>query len=68
MNIDRNKLQEDLIQYFTTAINPFDADLNEAEEISKLSSDKLIRLALSNGFNMEEYKVEENQRSENNVL
>lgn len=58
MNIDINKLKEDLIDYFKTAINPFDVDLNGIEEISTLSSDKLIELAKSNGFNIELYKIE----------
>lgn len=60
MNIDVEKLRQDLIDYFSTAINPFDADLKGVEEIEILSSDKLIELATSNGFNLELYKIEEN--------
>jgi len=59
MNIDITKLQQDLIDYFTTAINPFDVDLKGIEEIYNLSEDKLISLATSNGFNIELYKIEE---------
>lgn len=60
MNIDIEKLRQDLIDYFSTAINPFDADLKGVEEIMILSSDKLIELATSSGFNLELYKIEEN--------
>ncbi len=60
MNIDIEKLRQDLIDYFSTAINPFDADLKGVEEIEDLSSDKLIELATSSGFNLELYKIEEN--------
>lgn len=32
MNINIEKLKKDLIEYFSTAINPFDADLKNVEE------------------------------------
>lgn len=60
MNIDIERLKQDLIDYFSTAINPFDADLNGVEEIEELPTDKLIELAISNGFNIDLYKIEEN--------
>lgn len=59
MNIDIERLKQDLVDYFSTAINPFDADLKGIEEIEYLSTDKLIELAISNGFNLELYIVEE---------
>ena len=52
MNINIEKLKKDLIEYFSTAINPFDADLNYFNE------SKLIELAKLNGFNIELYKIE----------
>ncbi len=60
MNMDIEKLQVDLINYFSTAINPFDLDIKGVEEITKLSKEKLIILAKSNGFNINLYKLEEN--------
>lgn len=51
------KLKDDLIDYFSSAINPFDVDLKGIEEIDKLSSDKLITLAKENGFNLEYYEI-----------
>ncbi len=60
MNIDIERLKYDLIEYFSTAINPFDADLNGPEEIHNLPLNKLIEIAKSNGFNLNLYKIEEN--------
>lgn len=60
MNIityDLKRLKDDLLDYFNSAINPFDVDLNGIEEIDKLSSDKLIVLAKENGFNLEYYEI-----------
>lgn len=54
---DLKLLKDDLIDYFSTAINPFDVDLKGIEEIDKLSSDKLISLAKENGFNLENYEI-----------
>ena len=53
--IDIKNLKNDLIDYFSTAINPFDADLIEVEEIENLSLDKTIELAKNNGFNLDNY-------------
>ena len=54
---DLKRLRDDLIDYFNSAINPFDADLNGIEEIDMLSSDKLLNLAKENGFNLECYEI-----------
>ena len=53
--IDIKILKNDLIDYFSTAINPFDVDLIEVEEIENLSLDKTIELAKNNGFNLDNY-------------
>lgn len=53
--IDIKILKNDLINYFSTAINPFDVDLIEVEEIENLSLDKTIELAKNNGFNLDNY-------------
>lgn len=60
MNFDTEKidikiLKNDLIDYFSTAINPFDVDLIEVEEIETLSLEKTIELAKNNGFNLGNY-------------
>ena len=36
--IDINRLREDMIDYFSTAINPFDVDLKGIEQIKEFSS------------------------------
>lgn len=60
---DLNRLKDDLIDYFSSAINPFDVDLNGIEEIDKLSNDKLITLAKENGFNLEYYDIEKSNKA-----
>ena len=57
INYDIKRLKEDLIDYFQSAINPFDADLKGVEEINSLSDDKLIELAKKNGFNLKYYII-----------
>ncbi len=62
MNIikyDLKRLKDDMIDYFNSAINPFDVDLKGIEDIDKLSNDKLIALAKENGFNLKYYEIKE---------
>lgn len=56
---DIKRLKEDLIDYLSSAINPFDIDLNGVEEINNLSDNKLIELAKKNGFNLKHYIVKD---------
>lgn len=58
-NTDIDRLKEDLINYFNTAINPFDVDITNPEEIENYSFDKLIEVAKDNGFNLKNYEIEE---------
>ncbi len=67
MNINIEKLKKDLIEYFSTAINQFDADINDIEKINDIHPIKLIEIAKLNGFNLELYKIEE-LRSEDYVF
>lgn len=68
MNIDVENLKQDLINYFSTAINPFDVDLKGLEEIENVSLDELIELATKNGFNLKLYEKEANKGEKNNVF
>lgn len=67
MNINIEKLKKDLIEYFSPAINQFDADINDIEKINDIHPIKLIEIAKLNGFNLELYKIEE-LRSEDYVF
>lgn len=58
-SLDIKRLKEDLVDYFSTAINPFDVDLFGVEEIEYASSDKLINIARNNGFNINHYKIKD---------
>lgn len=57
-NIDIKRLKEDMINYFSTAINPFDVDLMDVENLDNYSLDKLVEFAKQNGFDISLYKVE----------
>lgn len=57
-NIDIKRLKEDMIDYFSTAINPFDVDLMGVEELDNCSLDKLIEFAKKNGFDISLYKID----------
>lgn len=58
MKIDIDKLKEDLIEYFSTAINPFDVDLYDPKDINNYNESKVIEIAKNNGFNIELYEIE----------
>lgn len=64
MNIDIKMLKDDLIDYFSTAINPFDADLKGIEDIENFSNDKIIEIAKANGFNIDYYDINEENNEE----
>lgn len=59
MNIDIKRLKDDLNDYFSTAINPFDVDLKGIEDIENFSNDKIIEIAKANGFNIDYYDINE---------
>lgn len=56
--LDIKSLRSDMINYFSTAINPFDVDLIGSEEIENLTEDKIIEIAKNNGFNINYYIIE----------
>jgi len=64
MNIDIKRLKDDLNDYFSTAINPFDVDLKGIEDIENFSNDKIIEIAKANGFNIDYYDINEENNEE----
>lgn len=62
--LDIQSLRSDMINYFSTAINPFDVDLVGVEEIENLSKEKLIEIAKGNGFNINYYIIEDDDLKE----
>lgn len=59
MNIDYEKLREDLIDYYGTAMMVMPTAMMELSEVQRASNEKLIQLAINNGFDLSNY---ENQR------
>ncbi len=55
--VDINRLREDLINYFGTAIFYNPMAIMELEEVKKASESKLIEIAIKNGFDLDNYKI-----------
>jgi len=56
MNIDYEKLREDLIDYYGTAMSFMPMAVIELSVVEKASNQKLIELALKNGFDLSNYE------------
>jgi len=56
MNIDYEKLREDLIDYYGTAMSFMPMAVIELSVVEKASNQKLIELALKNGFDLNNYE------------
>ncbi|MBQ8427547.1 MAG: hypothetical protein IJX16_07320 [Clostridia bacterium] len=57
MNIDFDKLREDLIDYFGTAMGTFPIAVMNVAEVESASDRELISIATQNGFNLEDYEI-----------
>ena len=58
MNIDIEKLREDLIDYFGTAMfNASPLAIIELSKIEKASNQEIIKIAIDNNFNLNEYII-----------
>lgn len=56
MNIDLEKLREDLIDYFGTAMGSFPIAVMNVTEVERASDNELIRIATQNGFDLSDYE------------
>ena len=54
--MDLERLREDLKDYFGTAISFNPMAVIELSEVESASDDKLISIALKNGFNLSDYE------------
>ena len=61
-NIDFARLRYDLIEYYGTATPLFPAAIMEVIDIKKASHQELINYAIKNGFDLNNYIVEEEQK------
>lgn len=58
MNIDIEELRKDLEDYFGSAMfNAGEVAMIDLQEIEKASEEELINIAISNGFNLNDYKT-----------
>ena len=57
MNIDLEKLREDLIDYFGTAMGVFPIAVMNVTEVERASDNELIRIATQNGFDLSDYEL-----------
>lgn len=55
--IDIDRLRDDLINYFGTAIYYNPMAIMDLEEVKKVDEKKLIEIALDNKFDLERYKI-----------
>ena len=56
MNIDYEKLRNDLIDYFGTAMSYNPMAVIELSNVQNTSNYNLIQIALKNGFDLSEYE------------
>lgn len=58
MNIDYERLRNDLIDYFGSAmVTVFPAAMLDIDRVERANNDELIQIALQNGFNLNDYEV-----------
>lgn len=58
MNIDIDKLREDLINYFGTAMaSGFGMAVMDLSRVERASDEELIRIALDCGFDLNDYVI-----------
>lgn len=57
MNIDFEKLREDLIDYFGTAMGSFPIAVMNVAEVESASDRELLRIATQNGFDLSDYEI-----------
>lgn len=59
MTIDVERLRMDLLDYFGTAISYNSLAIIDVAKISNASDEEIVRIALQNGFNLNNYKEKE---------
>ena len=62
-NIDINKLRDDLINYFGTAMfNASPLAMIELSKVEKANDKRLIEIAIKNNFDLKDYEINERYR------
>ncbi len=55
MELDFERLRDDLINYFGTAMSYYPQAVIELSNVERASNNELISIALKNGFDLDEY-------------
>lgn len=58
MNIDYEKLRQDLIDYFGSAMVLFPASIMDVTRVENASNDELLIIANQNSFDLSDYEVD----------
>ena len=58
MEIDIERLRNDLINYFGTATNFFKVAYMDLFEVQNASDELLIKIAIENNFNLNNYQID----------
>ena len=56
MNINFDKLREDLINYFGAAMGMFPISLMDVSKVEQATEQELIKIAKQNGFYLKKYE------------
>lgn len=56
MDIDFDKLREDLIDYFGSAMGMFPMAAMDVSKVERASKQELIKIAQQNGFDLRKYQ------------
>lgn len=56
MDIDFDRLRDDLIDYFGSALPIYPVSMMDLIEVENASDEELIQIALNNGFDLDNYK------------
>lgn len=62
MNIDYDRLKNDLIDYFGTAMSFNPIAIMNLSEVKKATNEKLVQIAIKNGFDLNDYVVKTKNR------
>ena len=62
IDIDIDELRDDLINYFGTAMSCNPIAMADLINVESASDEEIISIALSNGFNLEDYEIEVKKR------
>lgn len=57
MEIDIERLRDDLIDYFGTAMGMFSMAMMDVAKVERASESELIRIAKQNGFDLNDYEI-----------